>query len=161
MILRTGSLNRDTFLGSGEADHFIAGAEDDIPYGNGGADPFQAGDGDGRLHGGSDRDTMLGGAANDGRDIFPCTAGDGVDLIWGFRPGQDFRVTGCTPADVDAFTCIRPVENTGRDGVNPLDAGTSLLVAQMPVRAAQPVAPAPTAPTPAPLPPAEEVSATV
>jgi hypothetical protein len=62
---------------------------------------------------------------NGGRDTFIFEKGDGVDLIWDFETGQDIVVVkGYSIADVDAFTFVSKVVNAGRDGVNPLDAGS-------------------------------------
>jgi Ca2+-binding RTX toxin-like protein len=62
---------------------------------------------------------------NDGRDLFVFEKGDGVDLIWDFEAGQDVvEVRGYSSADVDAFTFVSQVANQGRDGANPLDAGS-------------------------------------
>jgi Ca2+-binding RTX toxin-like protein len=62
---------------------------------------------------------------NDGADTFIFARGDGVDLIWDFQAGRDIvEVKGYTLADLDAFTFVARVENAGRDGRHPLDAGT-------------------------------------
>ncbi|NKC32974.1 cellulose binding domain-containing protein [Falsiroseomonas selenitidurans] len=62
---------------------------------------------------------------NGGRDTFLYEAGDGVDMIWDFAAGQDLLVVkGYSIADVDAFTFVTTVTNAGRDGANPLDAGS-------------------------------------
>ncbi len=62
---------------------------------------------------------------NGGRDTFIFEKGDGVDLIWDFESGQDVVIVkGYSIADVDAFTFVNQVTNQGRDGVNPLDAGS-------------------------------------
>jgi Ca2+-binding RTX toxin-like protein len=62
---------------------------------------------------------------NDGRDTFLFAKGDGVDLIWDFEAGQDvLQLSGYRIADMDAVTFVTTVANAGRDGVNPLDAGS-------------------------------------
>ena len=62
---------------------------------------------------------------NDGNDRFIFEKGDGVDLIWDFEAGADLvEIKGYRSTDVDAFTFVSTVTNTGRDGVNPLDAGS-------------------------------------
>jgi hypothetical protein len=62
---------------------------------------------------------------NDGSDRFVFEMGDGVDLIWDFEAGADLvEVKGYRSTDVDAFTFVSKVTDAGRDGVNPLDAGS-------------------------------------
>jgi len=62
---------------------------------------------------------------NDGRDTFIFEKGDGVDLIWDFAAGADLLdIRGYASTDVDAFTFVSKVTNLGREGVNPLDAGS-------------------------------------
>lgn len=62
---------------------------------------------------------------NDGSDTFRFAKGDGVDLVWDFQAGTDIiEVTGYKSTDVDAFTFVAGVTNLGRDGANPLDAGS-------------------------------------
>lgn len=62
---------------------------------------------------------------NEGRDTFIFEKGDGVDLIWDFEAGADLLdIRGYASTDVDAFTFVSKVTNLGREGVNPLDAGS-------------------------------------
>ncbi len=61
---------------------------------------------------------------NNGRDTFIFGRGDGVDLIWDFEAGKDIVKVDYNFSEVDAFTFVTDVINTGRDSQNPLDAGT-------------------------------------
>ncbi len=79
-----GNAGNDTLYGGtavidpyDNADSLYGGLGDDIIYGNGGNDT---------LYGNGGNDTLYGGA---GADLFVFAAGDGADVIHGFRPEED------------------------------------------------------------------------
>ncbi|QRM27554.1 SdrD B-like domain-containing protein [Microvirga sp. VF16] len=103
---------------AGNDDLIEAGDDNDFIHGGSGNDEMQGEGGDDTIYGGTDRgeiawnpgngklnkvligDNLYG---NDGRDTYRYAKGDGVDLIWDFRPGDDvIELTGYSLADIKA-----------------------------------------------------------
>ena len=111
------------------------GAYDDLIEGGDGNDWIHGGLGNDEIQGEGGNDTIYGGVdngkifrdltsgkltelvigdnlyGNDGHDTYYYAQGDGIDLIWDFRPGEDIiKVSGFAPEDVKV-TFVRGVTN--------------------------------------------------
>ena len=111
------------------------GAYDDLIEGGDGNDWIHGGLGNDEIQGEGGNDTIYGGVdsgkifrdltsgkltelaigdnlyGNDGQDTYYYAQGDGIDLIWDFRPGEDIiKVSGFAPEDVKV-TFVRGVTN--------------------------------------------------
>lgn len=117
----------DEALPHGSSDDLIdAGDGDDFLHGGRGNDTVHGGAGNDTIYGGTDdgqlRLDSATGALNevvigdnlygdDGKDVYRYAKGDGVDMIWDFRPGEDvIEVGGFDPADVKV-TLVKEVTN--------------------------------------------------
>lgn len=87
-MLRTGTLARDTLIGTDGSEEFLGLDGNDVIFGNGGRDFFDGGLGHDRMVGGTGADTMLGGEGND-----TVSAGSGADLVQG-GAGADIIYAG-------------------------------------------------------------------
>ncbi|MEE1657673.1 SdrD B-like domain-containing protein [Microvirga sp. CF3062] len=110
----------------GNDDLIEAGDHDDFIHGGSGNDEMQGEGGNDTIYGGTDRgeiawnpgngklkkvligDNLYG---NDGQDTYRYAKGDGVDMIWDFRPGDDvIELTGYSLKDIKA-TWVGKVAN--------------------------------------------------
>jgi len=110
----------------GNDDLIEAGDHDDFIHGGSGNDEMQGEGGNDTIYGGTDRgeiarnpgngklnkvligDNLYG---NDGRDTYRYAKGDGVDMIWDFRPGDDvIELSGYALTDIKA-TWVGKVAN--------------------------------------------------
>ncbi|MBJ6126140.1 SdrD B-like domain-containing protein [Microvirga splendida] len=110
----------------GNDDLIEAGDHDDFIHGGSGNDEMQGEGGNDTIYGGTDRgetarnpgngklnkvligDNLYG---NDGRDTYRYAKGDGVDMIWDFRPGDDvIELSGYALKDIKA-TWVGKVAN--------------------------------------------------
>lgn len=80
-----GNSGSDTILGGGGADTIDGGNEADRLHGGEGDDSIKGGSGDDTIYGGRGNDTLHGDA---GADIYVFKAGDGLDLITDWKPGE-------------------------------------------------------------------------
>ena len=81
----------DVLKGQGGDDKLKGDAGDDDLHGDGGKDRLWGGAGDDALDGGKGNDRMWGGG---GADVFHLSKGDGRDVIFDFKPGQDLIEIG-------------------------------------------------------------------
>ena len=88
-----GNDGNDTLYGESGNDSLFGDNNDDLLFGGLGNDRLEGGSGDDQLVGGAGNDTLFGGI---GRDLFTFTTGSlfqtvtpGVDIIQGFKRGQD------------------------------------------------------------------------
>jgi len=110
----------------GNDDLIEAGDDNDFIHGGSGNDEMQGEGGDDTIYGGTDRgelawapgngklnkvligDNLYG---NDGRDTYRYAKGDGVDMIWDYRPGDDvIELSGYSLSDIRA-TWVGKVAN--------------------------------------------------
>lgn len=90
-----GEAGNDFVFGGRGKDDLSGGDGHDRLFGGRGRDTISGGDGDDTVFGGHGSDMIAGGAGNDrlfgggGADHFAFAHGDGTDVIFGFRAGQD------------------------------------------------------------------------
>lgn len=106
----------DDLIEAGDGDDIIHGGRgNDEMQGEGGNDTILGGTDDGRLE--WDRGTLtkvtIGDNlyGNDGTDTYFYAKGDGVDLIWDFRPDEDTVVLGYSSTEIIGATFVRGVTN--------------------------------------------------
>ena len=112
----------------------LAGAYDDLIEGGDGDDTIHGGRGNDEMQGEGGNDTIVGGTdngrlgwegntltkvtigdnlyGNDGADTYFYEKGDGVDLIWDFRPNEDTIVLGYSSTEIIGATYVRGVTNS-------------------------------------------------
>jgi parallel beta-helix repeat protein len=104
-----GGDGNDSLEGGDGDDTLQSGDGNDILEGNGGIDILTGGSGTDTLAGGSSADTLTGGLGNDllllksdgAADVINYAAGDGSDIVRGFRRGEDlWGITGVAQVDV-------------------------------------------------------------
>lgn len=101
-----------------------AGDGDDIIHGGRGNDEMQGEGGNDTIVGGTDYGRLAWGGGtltqvtigdnlygNDGADTYFYAKGDGVDLIWDFRPDEDTVVLGYSSTEIIGATFVRGVTN--------------------------------------------------
>ncbi|MBM6582028.1 carboxypeptidase regulatory-like domain-containing protein [Microvirga sp. BT689] len=106
----------DDLIEAGDGDDIIHGGRgNDEMQGEGGNDTILGGTDDGRLEWNGDTlkkvtigDNLYG---NDGADTYFYEKGDGVDLIWDFRPDEDTIVLGFSSMEIIGATYVRGVTN--------------------------------------------------
>jgi len=95
----------DVMIGSGGANNFNGGADDDSIYGLGGNDTLLGGAGVDHIDGGAGNDVITGGTGNDvllggsGNDTFKYVIGDGADIVDGGVGNDTLAITGTNGSD--------------------------------------------------------------
>ena len=108
----------DDLIEAGDGNDWIhGGLGNDEMQGEGGNDTIYGGQDNGRilrdLTTGKLTELVIGDNlyGNDGQDTYYYAQGDGIDLIWDFRPGEDvIKISGFNPQDVKV-TFVRGVTN--------------------------------------------------
>jgi SdrD B-like domain/Cellulose binding domain/RTX calcium-binding nonapeptide repeat (4 copies) len=106
----------DDLIEAGDGDDIIHGGRgNDEMQGEGGNDTILGGTDDGRLEWSGNTltkvtigDNLYG---NDGADTYFYEKGDGIDLIWDFRPDEDTIVLGYSSTEIIGATYVRGVTN--------------------------------------------------
>ncbi|MFC1458515.1 cellulose binding domain-containing protein [Microvirga arabica] len=106
----------DDLIEAGDGDDIIHGGRgNDEMQGEGGNDTIVGGTDYGRLawDGGTLTKVTIGDNlyGNDGADTYFYATGDGVDLIWDFRPDEDTIVIGYSSTEIIGATFVRGVTN--------------------------------------------------